>query len=510
MTIFSLIHLHFLPFMNQGISRVFTLFIIFVIAFLSVFFIKKTESGQQLIKKLMGEDSANGFAREAYHLESERSIDLSQVQVLDAINRESAALVKAVVPSVVSIDTSGVQHQQLKDVFGRTWVQPRAVQGQGSGVIVTREGHVLTNYHVVQGEPLISVTMHDGSIHEARVIGSDSAVDIAVLKIMDSGPFSPLKFGDSSQLEVGNTVYAVGSPFGLGESVTDGMISAKKRSFTDSQVDLLQTSAAINPGNSGGPLVNILGEIVGINSRIYSSNKDNPGFQGIGFAIPSNDALKTMQDILARGRPIRGFLGMALQDVDAHASRLLKFDGRDGVRIDRIVPNSPAMHAGLLENDIVISFGGEKASNARRLITLIQQSKVGSEVELSIWRDQEKIMLKSIIGESGDYASQGILQEKGALDTKAVLTAIGIYVRDLSDSEKSEGLRGVVVSKIDKESTLQEGIQVGDIIRAINGNYPMSSTEFLVQLAESAMVQDTELFVIRGKSRRRVTISKVQ
>ena len=119
-------------------------------------------------------------------------------------------------------------------------------------------------------------------------------------------------------------------------------------------------------------------------------------------------------------------------------------------------------------------------------------------------------MLKSIIGGSGDYASQGILQEKGALDTKAVLTAIGIYVRDLSDSEKSEGLRGVVVSKIDKESTLQEGIQVGDIIRAINGNYPMSSTEFLVQLAESAMVQDTELFVIRGKSRRRVTISKVQ
>ena len=172
-------------------------------------------------------------------------------------------------------------------------MQPRAVQGQGSGVIVTEEGHVLTNHHVIQGTPRIRLTMHDGSIHSARVIGTDPAVDIAVLKIDSKGPFIPLKFGESSKIEVGNTVFAIGSPFGLGTSVTEGKISAKKRPFSDSQVDLLQTSAAINPGNSGGPLINILGEIVGINSRIYSTNRDSPSFQGIGFAIPSNAAFNS-------------------------------------------------------------------------------------------------------------------------------------------------------------------------------------------------------------------------
>lgn len=496
--------------MIQGINRAFTLFVIFALAFLSVFFIKNTEMGEGLVKKLRFKKSPNGYSNETYQLQDKPSIDLSQVELLEAINRESATLVKSVVPSVVSIDTAGVQHQKLRDVFGRTWVQRRPVQGQGSGVIVTREGHILTNYHVVQGEPSISVTMHDGSIREARVIGSDPTVDISVLKIMDSGPFVPLKFGDSSKLEVGNTVYAVGSPFGLGESVTNGIISAKKRSFTDSQVDLLQTSAAINPGNSGGPLVNILGEIIGINSRIYSTNKDNPSFQGIGFAIPSNDAFKTMTDILERGRALRGFLGMSLDNVDAHARRSLKFGNREGVRVDRIVPNSPAMHSGLLENDIITSFNGEGATSSHRLISLIRQSELGSEVKVGVWRDGESIVLTSTIGEAGDYSSFELSEEKVVLDTKAVLTAIGLYVRDLSDAEKARGLRGVIVSKVDEASTLQGKLQVGDLIRAINGNYTMASEGFLLQLAESAIVQDTQLFIIREKAVLRVTISKVE
>ena len=487
-----------------------TLLVIFAAAFSSVFLLKNTQHGQRLIDKLSAAQSGSGYSSEAYHLQADRSIDLSQVEVLEAINRESAALVKAVVPSVVSIDTKGVQNQSVRDVFGRTWVQPRAVQGQGSGAIVTREGHVLTNYHVVKGEPVISVTMHDGSIHEARVIGADPAVDIAVLKIIDSGPFVPLKFGDSSQVEVGNIVYAVGSPFGLGESVTDGMISAKKRSFTDSQVDLLQTSAAINPGNSGGPLVNIFGEIVGINSRIYSTDKDNPGFQGIGFAIPSNDALKTMQDILARGRPIRGFLGMALADMGPNARRILDYSDEPGVRISRILPNSPAMHAGLLENDIIISFGGEKATNTRRIIALVQQSKVGSHVELEVWRDKKKMVLTSIIGEADEKTQVGMAEPKDTLDIKSVLTAIGLYVRDVSAKEQEQGLRGVIVARVDTKSSLHGKLQEGDVVRAINGNYAFNSKDFLTQLAQSATIQDTELFVLRGKARIRVTISKVE
>ena len=257
--------------MNHGLRRFFILFAVFCIAFLAVFVVRKLQNGSSLLEIFTGKAPVEENGQ--FTLLDKAPLDLTDVQVMAAMNAESATLVKAVVPSVVSIDTAGVRHERFRDVWGRTWVQPRSVQGQGSGVIVTREGHVLTNHHVIQGNPRIRLTMHDGTVHSAKVIGSDPAVDIAVLKIEAKGPFAPLKIGDSDQVEVGHIVFAIGSPFGLGESVTDGKISAKKRTFSDSRVDLLQTSAAINPGNSGGPLVNILGEVVGINSRIYSTDK---------------------------------------------------------------------------------------------------------------------------------------------------------------------------------------------------------------------------------------------
>ena len=215
--------------MNLGIRQIIILVTVFCVAFLSVFVIRKIQSGHSLLDFISGNTPSE--SQDGFTLPNKAPLKLSDVDIMHALNEESAALVKSVVPSVVSIDTAGVRHEQFRDMMGRTWVQPRTVQGQGSGVIVTKEGHVLTNHHVVQGNPQIRITMHNGTVHSATLVGSDPAVDIAVLKINHQGPFPPLKIGDSDEIEVGHIVFAVGSPFGLGESVTDGKISAKKRTF---------------------------------------------------------------------------------------------------------------------------------------------------------------------------------------------------------------------------------------------------------------------------------------
>jgi len=439
--------------MQNGLNRLLILLAIFCTAFLAVIIGRKVQNGEDVLTILKGSNSNAETNTPNYTLRQTPAIPMRDVATLDAINRESAELVHAVVPSVVSIDTSGVRNERRRDSWGRTWVQPRAVQGQGSGVIVTEEGHVLTNYHVIKGNPNIRITLHGGKVLTAKVIGFDPTVDIAVLKIDAPGPFTPLKFGNSAKIEVGNTVFAIGSPFGLGETVTNGIISAKKRSFSDSQVDLLQTSAAINPGNSGGPLVNIHGEIVGINSRIYSSDKANPGFQGISFAIPSNAALKTMQNILAQGRLIRGFLGMALENMSPLTRQQFNYTAPGGVRILGLAPDAPAIKAGLLQNDIIINFNGENVDSSRQLITLIQKCKIGNRVTLEIWRDGSRQTVTSIIGDAHQFnlrllGQQGSSSPQHKGDTKAVLKAIGLMVRDPSPEEVSQGINGVVIEKI--------------------------------------------------------------
>ncbi len=500
--------------MNNGFSRALILLAVFLAAFLTVIVVKKAQNGEPLLDILNDQDHSDHSENLGYTLQQTPVIQLENVKVLAAINKESAALVHAVVPSVVSIDTAGVRHERRRDPWGRTWVQPRAVQGQGSGVIVTKEGHVLTNHHVIKGNPKIQLTMHDGSIHTAKIIGSDPTVDIAVLKIDGPGPFTPLKFGDSDKAQVGNIVFAIGSPFGLGESVTDGRISAKKRSFSDSQVDLLQTSAAINPGNSGGPLVNIQGEIIGINSRIYSTDKQNPGFQGISFAIPSNDALKTMRQILARGQSARGFLGMALENMDAASRSRFNFRHTGGVRIMGLAPDAPAMKAGLQNNDIIIQFNEQAIDNSRQLISHIQQSKVDSKVELKIWRNQAVQMITASIG-NAEHFNQRLLRQKKTrspkkIDTEAVLRSIGLIVRNPTISERSQGDQGVFIERILPESQLKGKLITGDLIRAINQQPVQNKTDFFKRLVASLAIQNTELLIQRGKNPVRLTLKPIK
>ena len=500
--------------MKNGFSRFLILLAVFFTAFLIVIVIRKTQDGGNLLDILKGGNHVVNTENGTYTLRKNPPIKLSDVKVLAAINEESAALVRAVVPSVVSIDTSGVRHERRRDPWGRTWVQPRAIQGQGSGVIVTKEGHVLTNHHVIKNNPSIRLTMHDGSVHTAKIIGSDPTVDIAVLKIEGDGPFTPLKFGNSEKAQVGNIVFAIGSPYGLGESVTDGRISAKKRSFSDSQVDLLQTSAAINPGNSGGPLVNIQGEIIGINSRIYSTDKKNPGFQGISFAIPSNAALKTMQDILARGRMVRGFLGMALDGMDPTFRQKFNYHQSGGVRILSLAPEAPAIKAGLKKNDIIVRFDGQAVNSATQLIAFIQQSKVGSKITLEIWRDQKSQTITATIGDAEKFNRTILRREEKKIlhqpNSPSVLKAIGLVVRNPTIKEQKQGVQGVIIEQILPESQLKGTLIAGDLIHAINGKPVQSKNDFLTRLVASVAVQKTELLIQRGKNTIQLNLSPIR
>ena len=307
---------------------------------------------------------------EKYTLASEPSVDAKQVPSLEALSRERRELVKSVVPSVVAVKTSkrvGIRRDYGGDPFefffgnSRRFRSPRdeaRVQNSlGSGVIVTKEGHIITNTHVVDQVDEIEVQLSDGRTTKARLVGADEQLDLAVLKI-DVPGVTPLKLADSDTVQPGDSVLAVGNPFGLQETVTDGIISWKGQpNSADFRGDLLQTNAAINPGNSGGPLINVRGEVVGINEQIVSRSG---GSEGIGFAIPSNTVRTVLESVLKHGRIIRGYLGItsrALQPGEQTAT------DNKGVVVEEVMPGSPAAQAQLQPGDIIRKFNGRDVNN---------------------------------------------------------------------------------------------------------------------------------------------------
>src|SRR6266576_2521457 len=295
---------------------------------------------------------------EKYTLASSPNVDPKQVASLEALNGERRALVSAVVPSVVAVKTTkkiAIERQNQLDPFGFFFRRPRGFRNPndqalvqnslGSGVIVTNEGHIITNNHVVDQVDEIEVQLSDGRTKKARLVGADSQVDLAVLKIDDPG-VKPLKLADSDTVQAGDFVFAIGNPFGFEETVTDGIISSKMRpNRTDAFGDLLQTNAAINPGNSGGPLINLRGEVIGINTAIISPSSASAG---IGFAIPSNTIRTALESLLKQGRIIRGYLGIQTRALQPGQSST----DNEGVVVDQIMPGSPAAQAKLQRGEI--------------------------------------------------------------------------------------------------------------------------------------------------------------
>jgi serine protease Do len=503
--------------MNPSFRRLLALAAVFLTAFVAVTAIRTWRDGGSLTDLIPGFSKPNGrFRPEKFTLPDKAPVDLGDVELLARLNEEYANLTRAVVPSVVSINTESVRTARMLDLWGRTQVRRYSSVGQGSGVIVTSEGHVLTNHHVIAGQQKINVTLHDGKVHPAHLIGEDTFLDIAVLKIDGDGPFTPLKMGDSSEVQVGQMVFAIGNPFGLGETVTQGIVSAKERSLSDNQRDLFQTDAAINPGNSGGPLVNLRGEIIGINVAIYNPDRENPnpGFQGVGFSIPSNDVKDSLFQILERGRPIRGFLGVQMRDLDPAVRSALNYEGANGSAVLGVSPGSPAELAGLQPWDVIVSFNGEAIHSYTKLFALVQEAPVGEVATLGVWRKGRELELKAIITESGAATSSANAGETRppqgrTRDPEEILQTLGIEVRDLSVNERLNGFRGVVVTSLAANGLAFGKLIVGDLILAVNGTAINSAGEFFLNLASSAAVQDTTLVVIRGRASIRVTLPAV-
>jgi serine protease Do len=339
------------------------------------------------------------------------------------------------------------------------------------------------------------------------MIGEDPLLDIAVIKIDSDKKFIPLKLGDSSEVEVGQLVFAIGNPFGLGEAVTQGIISAKERSLSDYQRDLFQTDAAINPGNSGGPLVNLRGEIIGINVAIFSVDKENPSFQGVSFSIPSNAVNESLGQIIARGRPIRGFLGVSMRDLDTTVRTELGYSGSNGSAVYIVNPGSPAEQAGLQPGDIVLSYSGTIIDNTRQLIDLVQRSPIGQEVTMKIWRENVKITVRATIteGKTIRKLDPPVIDEVSEANL-GILETVGIRVRNLSGIEKRRGFGGVVVTDVSPNSLATNIIESGDLIIALNHAQITNSNEFYLRLAASVPVQKTNIHLIRAGQPLRVSI----
>jgi Do/DeqQ family serine protease len=486
--------------MNSSFRRLFALLVVGIGTYVAVSGLRMWREG----KSWAGLFSDSPIHQpEKFTLPEKAPLELGAMDSLSRLNEEYARLTQAVVPSVVSIDTAGVREQLLRDPWGRARMQREMTQGQGSGVIVTEEGHVITNQHVISGQNQIQVTLHDGKSYQATMIGEDRMLDIAVLKIDASGPFTPLKLGDSSQVKVGQIVFAVGNPFGLSETVTQGIISAKERSISDQQRDLFQTDAAINPGNSGGPLVNLQGEIVGINVAIYSPDKTNPGFQGVGFSIPSNDVRESLKQILEKGRPIHGFLGVRVHPIDERLKQSVGFNQNQGTLVVDVVKESPADQAGLQRGDVILEYNHKTVQSPIQLISMVQRTPVGQEIPLKVWRDGQIMSMTTSVVENRSLSQSA---EQQSTTTLQLIRQYGMVVRSFTAMEVARGLSGVVVTDVDPQGLASSSVEMNDVIIAVNQRQVRDAEDFYQQFIHSITRQPTTLTLIRNRQAIVVTL----
>src|ERR1700760_411866 len=340
------------------------------------------------------------------------SLDLNSVDVLQRLDEEYTKVANAVVPSVVSITTTKTVSRRmpvdpLELFFGRRFSDEspqQKVTSLGSGVIVSKEGHIVTNNHVLNGTDDVTVQLSDGRQSKAKIVGTDGQIDLAVLKI-DLDNLTPLPIGDSDKVRVGQIVMAIGNPFGLDESVSQGIISAKdRRAMNDSQLEFFQTDTAINPGNSGGPLVNIRGEVIGINTAIYSESGGN---QGIGLAIPSNVVRAAMNSIISKGRVIRVYLGVGIQPVTTDIAEQFKLKSARGALVTDVTPGSPAEKAGIIRGDVIRKVNGYEVKDTVALVNRIAETEIGSNLTIDLVRDgAAKTVTAQVVEQPADLVAR--------------------------------------------------------------------------------------------------------
>jgi serine protease Do len=442
------------------------------------------------------------------------SLDLNSVDVLQRLDEEYTKVANAVVPSVVSITTTKTVSRRmpvdpLELFFGRRFSDEspqQKVTSLGSGVIVSKEGHIVTNNHVLNGTDDVTVQLSDGRQSKAKIIGTDGRIDLAVLKI-DLENLTPLPIGDSDKVRVGQIVMAIGNPFGLDESVSQGIISAKdRRAMNDSQVEFFQTDTAINPGNSGGPLVNIRGEVIGINTAIYSESGGN---QGIGFAIPSNVVRAAMNSIIAKGRVIRGYLGVGIQPVTPDIAEQFKLNSARGALVTDVTPGSPAEKAGIIRGDVIRKVNGYEVKDTVALVNRIAESDIGSNLTIDLVRDGEsKTVMAQVIEQPADLAARLNRNQNAPDPSPNSQNAVfaGIEVKNLTPQLRSQAnvpasVNGVIVTRVDPSSGVAQELRPGDVIEQINRQPVANVDEF--QSMVSRLDPDRPVMVGMARNRQR-------
>ncbi|MFH1912190.1 MAG: DegQ family serine endoprotease [Pseudomonadota bacterium] len=351
----------------------------------------------------------------------------------------------------------------------------RRQQGVGSGFIMSRDGYVLTNNHVVEDADRIKVKLAGGKEFDGKIVGRDPKTDLALVKIVGDSDFQPLKLGNSDDLKVGNWVVAVGSPFGLEQTVTAGIVSAKGRVIGSGPYDnFIQTDASINPGNSGGPLINLEGEVVGINTAIIASG------QGIGFAIPINMAKEIALQLQKRGHVTRGLLGVAIQDVTPELAKSLGLKESKGALVSQVVPGGPADKAGIEQGDVIVNFDGRPVGDSKDLSRIVASTPVGKTVTVNLLRDGKEVERQAKVGE---------MEEENTSAAKSPIhPSLGVTVQNVTPQVARElGLKksaGVVVTGVEPGSPAAEAmIHVGDVIQAVNRK-PVKNVDDFAKIVE--------------------------
>jgi len=436
-----------------------------------------------------------------------------------------ADLAERLMPSVVNISTTQTiktNGNQLPFQFPpgspfeemfKDFNQPteRKASSLGSGFIIDKNGTIITNNHVIKNAEDIVVRVGDKE-YEAKVLGADPYSDLAVLKIEAKEKFKPVKFGDSDKARVGDWVVAIGNPFGLGGTVTSGIISARNRDINLTRYDdFIQTDASINQGNSGGPLFNLNGDVIGINTAIIAPGQS--GSIGIGFAIPSNAASNVIAQLIKYGETKRGWLGVRIQQVTKEIADVEKLKNTEGALVASVGERSPAEKAGLKAGDIILKFDGKKIDTMRALPKLVSNTEVGKTVELEIWRNKKLISKKLTLGRlesSDDFKAENKKIKPGDKKKDTEIETLKITVRnitskDIKDRKLEKNLKGVVITKIESKSVISGMLRVGDVITEVQKNKVLNPKQ-LNQLIESIYKKGEQtllLTIINSNNQRR-------
>ena len=421
-------------------------------------------------------------------------------------------------PAVVNINVTGTEKVSQRQMpqfggddeddpffeFFRRFQQPQqprgrggrgpVVHGAGSGFIVSPDGVILTNAHVVRDADEVVVKLQDRREYRAKVLGSDPKTDVAVLKI-DAKNLPTVPVGSTRNLKVGEWVLAIGEPYGLESTVTAGVVSAKGRNIDQNGVQFIQTDVAVNPGNSGGPLFNTRGEVVGINSQIYS---ETGGYQGLSFAIPIEVAARIKDEILATGKVQHAKLGVSVQDVNQGLADSFKLASPDGALVENVERGGPADRAGLKSGDVIRSINGQPIVQSGDLSAVVSIAKPGEKVTLDVWRDGKTMRLGATLGNASDKAARGDRDKLASNEDNGA--KLGLALRPLDPSERSQvGVPSGLVIEDAGGAAQAAGVQPGDLLLSVNGK-PVSTVQQVREMVKGSS-KSVALLIQRGDDR---------